>query len=309
MTPAHYREDQRGAAVIMVMLIVALATMLAAQIALQQDLWQRQVENQFNWGQARKIAIAGSDWARAVLADDASNKKYEHPGERWAQRVPASPVENGELMGAIEDQQGLFNLNNLVRSGASSPSDIAKFQRLLGMLGLPPELAIALADWLDADSEPQSPGGAEDSYYLSLPHPYRAANRPIVELGELLQVKGYDAATLDRLRPYVTALPVPTAINVNFAPPEVMAAVLDNLPLADARMLAQQRIGAPFRTIEEFKQRLPVGKGQAPDGLITVSSQFFLAKGYANFERSQVKTETLLQRTGGWPTVVRESIQ
>src|SRR5512135_1797784 len=68
---------QRGAAVIMVLLIVALATTLAAYMALQQDLWQRQMENQFNWNQARKIGIAGTDWARAVLADDASNNNYD----------------------------------------------------------------------------------------------------------------------------------------------------------------------------------------------------------------------------------------
>ncbi len=212
-------------------------------------------------------------------------------------------------MGAIEDQQGLFNLNNLVRGGITSSADVIAFQRLLALLELPPELAVSLADWMDADSEAQYPGGAEDPYYLSLPKPYRAANRPLVELGELLLVKGYDAQTVERLRPYVTVLPIPTPINVNFAPPEVLASVLANLSLSDARMLAQQRIGQPFRTIQEFRARLPVGKGQAPDSAITVSSQFFLAKGYANFERSQVRIETLLQRVAGWPTVVRQSIQ
>lgn len=293
----------------MVLLIVALATSLAAFMALQQDLWQRQVENQFNWGQARKIATAGTDWARAVLADDAASNTYDHAGEMWAQQIAPIPVENGELMGAIEDQQGLFNLNNLVRGGTTSNADKARFQRLLALLNLPPELASSLADWMDTDSDPQYPGGAEDAYYLSLPRPYRAANRPLAELGELLNVKGYDAQTVERLRPYVTALPVPTAINVNFAPPEVMAAVLDNLSLQDARMLAQQRIGRPFKSVDEFIERLPAGKGQAADGVITVSSQFFLAKGYANFGRSQVRMQTLLQRTGGWPTVVRESLQ
>lgn len=293
----------------MVLLIVALATSLAAFMALQQDLWQRQVENEFNWAQARKIATAGADWARAVLADDGASNNYDYPGEMWAQQIAPIPVENGELMGAIMDQQGLFNLNNLVRGGITSSTDKARFQRLLALLDLPPELASSLADWIDADSEAQYPGGAEDAYYLSLPRPYRAANRPLSELGELLNVKGYDLQTLERLRPYVTALPVPTALNVNFAPPEVMAAVLDNLPLQDARMLAQQRVGRPFISVDDFIARLPAGKGQAAQGAITVSSQFFLVKGYANFGRSQVRMETLLQRMGAWPTVVRQSLQ
>lgn len=303
------RCRQTGAALIMVLLIVALATSVAAYMALQQDLWQRQVENQFNWAQARRIGVAGIDWARALLADDALSDKYDAPSEMWAQHVPALPVEHGELGGEIVDQQGLFNLNNLVRNGVTSPADMARFRRLLDLLGLPPELAATLADWMDADSEPQYPGGAEDAYYLSLPQPYRAANRPLVQVDELLRIKGYDLQTVQRLRPYVTALPIPTAINVNFAPPEVMASVLDNLSLADARLLAQQRLGQPFKTVDEFRQRLALGKGQATDSAITVSSQFFLVKGYANFERSQVKTEALLQRSTNWPTVVWQSLQ
>ncbi len=309
MKSAIHTNPQEGVALIMVLLIVALAATLSAFMALQQDLWQQQVENQFNWTQARRIGIAGADWARAVLADDAGANNYDYPGEIWTQRIPPIPVENGELMGAIEDQQGLFNLNNLVRGGVTSTGDVARFRRLLALLDLPPELASSLADWVDADSVPQYPGGAEDDYYLSLPKPYRAANRPLAELGELLRVKGYDFPTVERLRPYVTVLPIPTAINVNFAPPEVMAAVLDNLSLEDARALALQRIGRPFKSVEAFQQQLPAGKGQAPGGSITVRSQFFLVKGYASFGHSQVRAETLLQRIDAWSTVVRQSIQ
>ena len=66
MKPAN---TQRGAAIILVLLIVALATVLAAYIARQQQLWQRQVGSQFDHAQARRLSIAGIDWARAVLAD------------------------------------------------------------------------------------------------------------------------------------------------------------------------------------------------------------------------------------------------
>lgn len=293
----------------MVLLIVALATMLAAYMALQQNLWQRQLESQFNRVQAHRLAAAGIDWARAVLADDAGAGNIDYPGEMWAQPLPAIPLENGELTGAIEDQQGLFNLNDLVRGGVTSDADVARFQRLLRLLGLPPELANTLADWMDADNQVQQ-GGAEDSYYLSLPRPYRAANRPLVELSELLLVKGYDLQVLDRLRPYVTVLPEPTAINVNFASPEVMVAVLDNLTLPEARSVVQQRIGRPYRTVADFRERLALGQGQAPDTLITVSSQYFKVKGYVNVGHSQIKIDALLQRTGaGWPTVVWQSVQ
>lgn len=299
---------QNGVAIVMVLLIVALATSLAAFMTTQQNLWQRQMESQFDRAQARRIGIAAIDWARAVLADDARISNIDHENEIWAMRLPAMPVESGEVTGMIEDRQGLFNVNNLVRDGVTSAPDVAQFQRLLEMLGLPGELAFTLSDWMDADSEMQYPGGAEDAYHLALARPYRTANRPLTEFGELSLIKGFDGHTIERLRPFVTALPLPGAVNVNFAPPEVLAAVV-GMSLADARMLVQQRGGHPFKDIADFRQRLPHGGMQVPEGSITVSSQFFLVTGRATTGHAQVITQALLQRAGAWPSVVWQSIQ
>lgn len=299
---------QRGVAVILALLIVMLAATIAAYMAQQQSMWQQQVENQFNWVQARKIGITAIDWARAVLADDAGANSYDHPGELWTKQLPTATVENGQVTGKIEDQQGLFNLNNLVSNGATNIAYVARFQRLLTLLDLPTELAGALADWMDTDGEVQSPGGAEDAYYLSLPQPYRTANRPLVELDELLLVKGFDAATLQRLRPYVSALPAPTPINVNFAPPEVLAAMIDGLTISQARALVQQGAGQPFQSEADFNKLLPPTM-QLPGGTVTVSSQFFMVSGYANFGKAQIVMEALLQRTGGQSTVIWQNIQ
>lgn len=303
------RSRQKGAAIIMVLLIVALATSLTAFMTTQQNMWHRQVESQFDRAQVRRIGIAAIDWARAVLADDARSTNIDHEKEMWAVRLPAMQVGNGEVIGVIEDRQGLFNLNNLVRNGATSAPDVAQFQRLLGILGLSGELATALSDWMDADSETQYPGGAEDMYYLSLVRPYRAPNKPLAEIGELSLIKGFDSATIERLRPFVVVLPIPGAINVNFAPPEVLAAVVGNMSLADARMLVQQRSEHPFKGVADFKERLPHGGMQVSDNNITVSSQFFLVTGRANLGRAQITTQALLQRSGGWPIVVWQSIQ
>lgn len=300
---------QNGVAIIMVLLIVALATALAAFMATQQNLWLRQVESQFERAQARRIGIAAIDWARAVLADDARISNIDHEKEIWAMRLPAMPVENGEVTGMIEDRQGLFNLNNLVRNGTTSVPDVAQFERLLGMLGLSGELASALADWMDTDSETRYPGGAENGYYLALPHPYRAANRPLAEIGELSLVKGFDSRTIEHLRPFVAALPLSGAINVNFAPPEVLAAIVENMSLADARALVLQRSVRPFKDVADFRQRLPHGGVQVSDANITVSSQFFLVTGRASVGGAQVTTQALLQRMDGWPTVVWQSVQ
>ncbi len=302
---------QQGVAIIMVLLIVAIATSLAAYMALQQSLWQRQVESQFERAQSRQLGLASIDWARAVLTEDFNGvNKFDHAKEIWTLRLPAIPVEEGEVLGAIEDRQGLYNLNNVVNS-------VAQFQRLLGLLDLPVDLAPVLADWMDADQELQA-GGAEDGYYLALAQPYRAANSPLVELGELIKVKGFDSRTIESLRAFVSVLPVSagktTLVNVNFAPAEVLVAVIEGLSLSDARLMVQQRQGEPFKDIGDFKKRLlnntrtNVVDNDIRD--ISVKTDFFWITGRASVGKSQVVTHALVRRDSAeWPTVVWQSVQ
>lgn len=301
-------RTQCGVALVMVLLIVAMATTIAAFMAQQQGFWQRTVENGYDRAQARRIAEAGIDWARAVLADDRSINNFDHGKEMWAMKLPAIPVEGGEVQGTIYDQQGLFNLNNLVRVGKVSGTDLANFQRLLTALGLPQELGGALVDWMDANSE-VSENGAEDEYYLNLANPYRCANRPLSAIGELAWVKGFDASIIKRLQPFVSVLPESnTAVNVNFASPEVLTAILPGLTLQDARQLTTQIKANPFKTAKEFKDQLPnnVNKNNLN---ISVSSQYFMVIGYATQGDGASAVHALLHRTGVWATQVRKNLQ
>jgi general secretion pathway protein K len=302
-------NTQRGVALITVLLIVAMATTVAAFMAQQQGFWQREFENGRDRAQARRIAQAGVDWARAVLADDAANNQYDHPREMWAMKLPPIPIEEGEVQGLITDQQGLFNLNNLVQNGMASPADVARLQRLLSTLGLPPELANALTDWMDADNVPMATGGAEDGYYANLPKPYRAANRPLAELAELLWVQGFDVQSIRRLSGYVTVLPERTQVNLNFASAEVLSAVIPGLPLQDARQMVMARKDHPFTTVAEFLQKLPAGVGQDASAELSVSSKYFLVEGRAVQKQAEFSAQALLVRQNIWPTVVRQSVQ
>ena len=303
------RATQGGVALVLVLLIVAMATTIAAFMAQQQGFWQREMENGRDRAQARRIAEAGIDWARAVLADDASVNQYDGPREMWAMQLPAIPVEGGEVQGTIVDQQGLYNLNNLVNNGVVSTPDLARFQRLLASLGLPPELGNALADWMDADSVTMA-NGAEDEYYMNLDKPYRCSNRPLSDIGELVRVRGFDTATIQRLQPFVSVLPESnTAVNVNFAPPEVLMAIFPGMTLQDARQLALQAGSAPFFNISDFMQRLPKNVVQDSTLLLSVSSQYFMVTGHATQGDGASSAHVLLHRAGIWATQVRKSLQ
>jgi type II secretory pathway component PulK len=79
------------------------------------------------------------------------------------------------------------------------------------------------------------------------------------------------------------------------------------MSLSDARMLVQQRRGKPYKDVNEFNQSLPRGSAQLNN--FSVSSQFFWVTGRARVANSQVTTQALLQRSGGWPSVVWQSVQ
>ncbi len=301
---AVVRARQRGVAVVLAMGVVALAAIAAAAMLASQSTWSRHAELNAEHVQAQSLVRAGVDWARALLSDDRRLSTVDHLGEPWALRLPPVPVDNGLLAGQIDDQQGVFNLNNVVKNGAVSPPHLAQFRRLLQILGLPEALAGALVDWLDADNEPQPEGGAEDAYYQAQQPPYLAANRPLTDVAELAVVRGFDEGVRARLRPFVTALPRFTAVNANTASPEVLAALVEGLGLDGARALVAQRERTYFRGSTDLLRQLPMGVLVATED-ISFSSNYFLASVRVTIGGAQARgTALLVREAGGWPAVV-----
>jgi len=291
-------------AIVLAMAVVALAALTATAIMVSQSTWSRQVELTTGHAQAQRLIQAGLAWARAVLSDDRRVSNVDTLSEPWALRLPSIPVEEGSLAGHIEDQQGKFNLNNLLLDGKVDLAQLAHFRRLLSILDLPPALAETLADWIDADSKPRSQDGAEDAYYLSLQPAYLAANRPLIDVAELALVRGFNDNIRARLRPFVSALPRFTAINVNTASPEVISSIVDGLNLDDARTIVLQRERVYFRSSSDFLSQLPRGL-TVPEENISVGSDYFVATMQVTIAGAQARGSALLARgNAGWPAIV-----
>lgn len=274
------KTRQRGVAIVLAMGVVALAALAATAMLVSQSTWSRQVELTADHVQAQLLIHAGLDWARAVLSDDRRASNVDTLGEPWALRLPPIPVENGSLAGHIEDQQGKFNLNNLLKGGKINPAQLTYFRRLLSVLALPPELADVLADRLAAD------------------------NRPLTDVAELALVPGFERGARARLRPHVTALPRFTAVNANTASPEVLAAAIEGLDLDGARALVAQRERVYFRNFSDFFSQLPPGL-IVPTENISVGSDYFMATLRVTVGGAQARGSALLARTDtGWPAVV-----
>jgi general secretion pathway protein K len=218
--------------------------------------------------------------------------------------MPPTVVGEATVSGYIEDAQGRFNLNSLAVNGKMDPIALAVFGRLLSTLGLPPGLAEAAADWIDEDDELISQNSAESGYYLALQPPYRPSSLPFGSVEELLRVRGFSAVILDKLRPFVIALPNAAPINVNTASPELLSALFPALSLGDASRIAVERQRTPFNSAAELLDRVPGSRGASLPAL-GVQSQFFLVSGSARQSNTHYQVTSLLQRQDSrWPRIV-----
>ena len=285
-------KRQRGLAVVTALLIVAIAAGAAALMLSQQSAMLDQTAMVTARAQADTFAQAGVDWARGVLAAD-PKKDVDSLDEGWAQPIPALPVERAVISGRIEDEQGKFNLNNLA---TATDSDRRIFKSLLGEAGLPVELIDPVVSWV-------TPQGPDSSYYLSLARPYRAANRPMVQVDELYRVRGFDAAAVAKLRPFLTALPEHTPINVNTAPPAVLAALVGAQPDV-VRAIVAARIKKPFAKPQDFLAAAAVDVPGLADA-IDVKSGYYSIRVQVAQDDVQLATDALVQRTlNGSPAII-----
>jgi general secretion pathway protein K len=262
-------------------------------------------------------------WVKSILMIDAQNSKIDSLGEGWAKPVDYLPVAEGGLRGGIIDLQGRFNLNNLsVGANGQDPRFIvykAQFERLVqnidALKNVPVEgLAEAIHDWTDADDQPMGFGGAEDSEYTTLVPPYRAANRPMTSVSELLAIKGVTKQIYLGLRDYVCALPVaagPTAINVNTAPAPVLLSLAPQASSSLAQFL-ESRVDKPTDNARNWWADMFPGAGvpgqNAP--AVTESSEYFLLHGEAFIGSSHLALYSVIYRpkqNGSLPAVISRS--
>ena len=291
------------------MLVAALASAVIATLAAGQSLWLRSVELRRDQVQAQALVLAGLAWSRQVVHDDARGGPYDNLSETWALPLPPTPLENGSIEGRIVDAQGLLNLNNLGGDGSAARAAHQRFGRLFAQAGLPVSALDAIADWID-DDERVREGGAESEAYREL-RPWRVpANAPLLRPAETTLVRGVDAGRFLQLAPWVTALPTTTPLNVNTAPPEVLATAVNGLEGDALAALVRDRARKPFTTVAEFRARLPSGASIDDAGTLDVRSDYFLVTVKARQGETLAQARALLRRQGdGVPRVIWQTLE
>ena len=301
----------RGTAVIMAILTVALVATLAASVVREYGANVMSLTGRHDQNQARWLARGAVDWARNVLANDARTSATDHSGEAWATKIPATPVDNGEVSGEVEDLSGRFDLNSVVRNGAADANNLATYKRLLKLSGIDDDraasLATALVEWIlrtsaDGAKSTQSDQSSGAPRGLQLP-----PQTPLVDVDELQLIDGYDKDVMVNLRRFVAAHPAVSALNLNTVSAEVLAALMPDLGIAVTRALVEERLRAPFKDVNDFVARSH-RSSHAPKTGLAVVSRYFLVSGRARYGESTTRMLVLLDRQNQWPEIIWQKI-
>jgi general secretion pathway protein K len=202
----------------------------------------------------------------------------------------------------LQDSQGKFNLNNLVNADGSTNTDaVAVFENLLTILGLESKWAPMMADWIDVDTVPNNPDGAEDSVYLSQVPPYRAANMQLTTPSEILALPGFGRDRYLKLEPYITALPQGTLINLCSASSQLLDALgpAGTSNFSDTQMVSKNRSTGCWPTKQDFDVIFsdPTAR-QKSDAMVTFLSNYFTLTSIVTIGTTQFALYSLLHQEG-----------
>ena len=281
-------KKQKGIALITILIMVALATILAATIAQRQKFTAENTAYLMRQNQSLWYAKSAETFFSELLVEDAENAgDVDYLQENWAKPMPAFPVEDGYVTGQLYDESGKFNLNSLVDdSGQVNVAAKEWFERLLMNAGLNAQLSEAVIDWQDADNETLGPMGAEESYYRGLRNAYLPANSKFHAVEELKMVRGFEGEKYLQIAPYVSAIAVQDAkVNINTAPAIVMASLAESLDVKTVEAVLEQRQQnmEHFSNVDELWSLEPFSQAKnenqtALNALLGVKSSYFQAK-------------------------------
>ena len=264
--------SQRGAALLLAMLVVTLVATLASA-ALWQQWRSAAVETAERQRiQASWILTGALDWARLILREDARSNRNsgnaDHLGEPWA-----TPLEEAQLStflaadkdnnaddlmpaylsGEMLDAQSRLNVMNLIQTSGEgaktqisvSERDLAAFTKLYQLLDLPEAELTAAVEQLLASSQ------------LAQDDPQPSATPLIPMRFAQLSWLGFSESSLKALRPHVGVLPERTPLNLNTASAEAISASVPQVDLAIAQQLVSERDNSPFKDLLDVVSRIP----------------------------------------------------
>jgi general secretion pathway protein K len=236
------RAGQHGAALLLVMWLIALLAALVGAFALIARTEHMQGRVLVRGLVAENAARAGIEYAmiRVAVADPRQQWLPDGRPHRWRYGGADVEVKIVDENGKIDlNQADMTLLTEFIRGFGNDPQQAAK-------------LAAAIIDWRDPDSLSQPAGGGEDADYASAELPYGAKDAEFESAAELEQVLGFTPALYAKMAPHLTVFSGRVRPDPAFASAEVLDAMgMDGAEAVARRQRWDPASGIPAPTLPD----------------------------------------------------------
>ena len=327
MTRIQPQRRQRGAALLLALLIMTLVATLAAGMVWLQ--WRGiEVETaERARAQADWLLNASLDWGNLILKSSIRNGDPDDDlGQPWATPLEETKLSSflsadgthsedsgpeAYLSGQITDAQSKYNLYNLVApiDGAGKTTEVQRLQILFTAIGVSPDVAQTILSGMRGSISAQQqlvdqPGQADSTGSVLMP----------IELADLAWY-GIDPKVIKQMEPFVQIIPFTgtkaMTINANTAPAEVLMAGcgMPAITRAQAEAAVVKRQGGPFISpagilagfgISNANSGNVCASTQSPDGsptsILGFQSQYFEIFGQLRYEQHVIRERSVVYR-------------
>ncbi|OHD69061.1 MAG: hypothetical protein A2W19_17575 [Spirochaetes bacterium RBG_16_49_21] len=201
-----YIAGSHGYVLIIVLIIITLLVSIAGEfiVVAQTDIgYNRKLNSRLR---ASYLAKSGVQVGKFLLYLDtrgmgaeqltgkSTDKDIDSYNDLWAIDFPEMPFGEGSLKLAIIDENSKINLS-VVATAYSDEMERNKYyyftQNFFMNLGLTPDYADIIRDWVDIDDSRMPYGAEHADYYQNLKPPYPAKNNAMDSIDELLLLKDF----------------------------------------------------------------------------------------------------------------------
>jgi len=269
-------RNERGFALLAVMLVMALLAVIVTEFAVSTRLEASMIRSYKDGILAAHLAEAAVQQAireimgpgTVVALDEDGTVSFYRTVDTSVvpvklSRLPRQKVGlgSGEFSYRISDEESRLNVNVSARD---------RVDRLFATMGLDKQVRDiindSLQDWKDPDDLHRINGAESEDYYLKLPVPYRARNGRLQDVAELLQIRGVTPEIYrgDNSRPALADLVTVVGrdtINMNTAPAPVLAAL--GFSQAELAEITATRVRTPYTSVPARFAGKGLGVGSA----------------------------------------------
>lgn len=255
-------RNERGFALLAVMLVLALLGVVVTELAVSMRLEASMVRSYKDGVMATHLAEAAVQQAMREIIGQGGVQSLDRDGTLVFYGDPSGPTPlvkfpklprehvplgTGEFSYRILDEESRVDLN-------TAPID--RVDRLLAAAGLDKStrdtINDSLQDWKDPDDLRRINGAESEDYYLKLPVPYRARNGPLQDTAELLQIRGVTREIYKGVEGHqglaaLVTVAARNTVNINTVPEPVLKAL--GFSPAEISDITQSRAREPYATV------------------------------------------------------------